>query len=64
MLAVEKPSLQLAADFLKGKNNSARHLEDDYISAYEEWKHNRGEVIEEEELQALESNLDGVYWTK
>jgi hypothetical protein len=64
MLAVEKPSLQLAADFLKGKNNSARHLEEDYISAYEEWKHNRGEVIEEEELQALESNLDGVYWTK
>ena len=35
-----------------------------YIAAYKSWREEQGQGMEESEFQALESNLDGSYWTK
>ena len=35
-----------------------------YIASYESWREEQGRGMEESEFQALESNLDGSFWTK
>jgi hypothetical protein len=35
-----------------------------YIAAYESWCEEQGQVMQESEFKALESNLDGSYWSK
>ena len=34
------------------------------IAAYESWREEQGRVIQESDFEALESSLDGSYWSK
>ena len=64
MLDVKKLSLAATMDRLRGKKFSRGKIMEKYIAAYESWREEEGRVVEESEFQALESNLDGSYWTK
>ena len=35
-----------------------------YIAAYESWHEEQDQVMQESEFKALQSNLDGSYWSK
>ena len=35
-----------------------------YIAAYESWREEQGQVMQESEFKALQSNLDGSYWAE
>jgi hypothetical protein len=64
MLDVPQLSLSAAEDRLRGKPNSRWLLEESYIAAYESWREEKGEEVEEQQWDALDSYLDGAYWTK
>ncbi len=63
MLDVKKLSLAATADRLRGKKFS-RQNNGKCIAVYESWREEQGQMMEESEFQALESNLDGSYWSK
>ena len=63
MLDVKKLSLAATMDRLRGKKFSRGKIMEKYIAAYESWREERGQVIEENDFEALESNLDGCYWS-
>ena len=64
MLDVKKLSLAATADRLRGKKFSRGKIMEKYIAAYKSWREEQGQGMQESEFRALESNLDGSYWTK
>ena len=61
MLDVKKLSLAATMDRLRGKKFSRGKIMEKYIAAYESWREEQGQVMEETEFRALESSLDGSY---
>jgi transposase len=64
MLDVKKLSLAAAEERLRGTPNWRWLLEEHYVASYESWREEHGEVVQEQQWDALESYLDGAYWTK
>lgn len=64
MLDVKKVTLEATMERLRGKTFSRGGLMEKYIVAYENWREEHGQEMEEEEFCALESTLDGSFWTK
>jgi transposase len=64
MLNEKKLSLVTTADRLRGKDFSRREILEKYIADYESWCLDRGEPVSEGAFEALDSKLDGSYWTK
>lgn len=65
MLDIQPLSLAAVHDRLMSERTKGfvrQDLYENYVTSYKIWKAERGEDIEEEPLQALESDLDGVYW--
>ena len=64
MLDVKKLSLAAAEERLCGTPNWRWLLEEHYVASYESWRQDRGEEVQEQQWDALDSYLDGAYWTK
>lgn len=52
------------ADHIQGVPKLRKALVDNYIESYESWLEEQGKCIEEQQLAALESKLDGAYWVE
>ena len=64
MLDVRRVTLAATTQRLRGKPNSRWLLEERYVAAYEAWREERGEEVQEQQWAALDCRLDGVYWAE
>lgn len=64
MLDTKKLSLTATKDQLRGDKFSRKEIQAKYIAAYESWCEEMGQEVPEDAFVALESRLDGSYWTE
>ena len=64
MLDVKKITLAATVDRLHGKKFSQGGLMEKYVATYESWRAEQGQTMSESDFEALDSNLDGSYWSK
>ncbi len=64
LLNEKKMSLAATADQLKGDKFSRGEIQAKYIAAFEAWCEDEGQEVPRNAFVALESRLDGSYWTE